>query len=510
MSEYVRIYDTTLRDGEQTPGVTLTPEDKLTIAIQLDKLGVDVIEAGFPIVSKGEMEAVKMIVKQGLRSEISVLARADKRDIDAALACDVKYVHTFIATSDIHLQYKLKISREEALRKAVDAVDYCKAHGLYVEFSAEDATRSDKEYLKQVYKAVVDAHADRIDVPDTVGYATPKYIHSLISELKQVIDVPISIHCHDDFGLAVANSLAAIEAGAECAHVTINGLGERAGNASLEEFVMALHCLYNKKTRINTTLLYETSKLVSSLTGIVVQPNKAIVGENAFGHESGIHTHGILSNPLCYEPISPELVGRKRWLEAGKHAGIHGISAMLAEYGIKPTQEQLRQIVAKVKELGDKGKHVTDADLVAIASQVMNQQSIVEHVRLMDFVVTTGINVVPTASVRLMIDGKEYIVAETGVGPVDAALKAIQKITDRIASIRLSEFRLEAISGGSDALAEVSIKVEDNKGKIASARATGEDIVVTSVQAMINGINKVMMKKAIDMDKDREVKGYTV
>jgi 2-isopropylmalate synthase len=510
MSEYVRIYDTTLRDGEQTPGVTLTPEDKLTIAVQLDKLGVDVIEAGFPIVSKGEMDAVKMIVKQGLRSEISVLARADKRDIDAALACDVKYVHTFIATSDIHLQYKLKISREEALRKAVDAIDYCKAHGLYVEFSAEDATRSDREYLKQVYKAVVDAHADRIDVPDTVGYATPKYIHSLISELKQVIDVPISIHCHDDFGLAVANSLAAIEAGAECAHVTINGLGERAGNASLEELVMALHCLYNKKTRINTTLLYETSKLVSSLTGIVVQPNKAIVGENAFGHESGIHTHGILSNPLCYEPISPELVGRKRWLEAGKHAGIHGVAAMLAEYGIKPTQEQLRQIVARVKELGDKGKHVTDADLVAIASQVMNQQSIVEHVRLMDFVVTTGINVVPTASVRLMIDGKEYIIAETGVGPVDAALKAIQRITDKIASIRLSEFRLEAISGGSDALAEVSIKVEDNKGRIASARATGEDIVVTSVQAMINGINKVMMKKVIDMDKDREVKGYTV
>jgi 2-isopropylmalate synthase len=204
------------------------------------------------------------------------------------------------------------------------------------------------------------------------------------------------------------------------------------------------------------------------------------------------------------------LVGRKRWLEAGKHSGIHGVAAMLAEYGIKPTQEQLRQIVAKVKELGDKGKHVTDADLVAIASQVMNQQSIVEHVRLMDFVVTTGINVVPTASVRLMIDGKEYIIAETGVGPVDAALKAIQRITDKIASIRLSEFRLEAISGGSDALAEVSIKVEDNKGRIASARATGEDIVVTSVQAMINGINKIMMKKAIDMDKDREVKGYTV
>ncbi|MEM4309794.1 MAG: alpha-isopropylmalate synthase regulatory domain-containing protein, partial [Candidatus Nitrosocaldus sp.] len=262
---------------------------------------------------------------------------------------------------------------------------------------------------------------------------------------------------------------------------------------------------------INTKLLYETSKLVASLTGIIVQPNKAIVGENAFGHESGIHTHGVLSNPLCYEPISPELVGRKRWLEAGKHAGAHGIAAMLAEYGIKPDNEQLRQIVARVKELGDKGKQVTDADLIAVASQVMNQQNLVEHVRLMDFVVTTGINVVPTASVRLVIDGKEYIVAETGVGPVDAALKAIQKITDRIASIRLSEFRLEAISGGSDALAEVSVKVEDGNGKISSARATGEDIVVASVQAMINGINKIMMKRAVDKDSNRgEVQGYTV
>ncbi|MEM0029706.1 MAG: 2-isopropylmalate synthase [Candidatus Nitrosocaldus sp.] len=510
-TDYVRIYDTTLRDGEQTPGVTLTPEDKLLIAIQLDKLGVDVIEAGFPIVSQGERDAVKMIVKHGLQSEISVLARTDKRDIDAAIDCGIGYVHTFIATSDIHLQYKLKMSREEALRKAVDAIEYCKAHGLYVEFSAEDATRSDREYLKQVYKAVVDAGADRIDVPDTVGYATPKYIHSLITELKDAVRVPISIHCHDDFGLAVANSIAAVEAGAECAHVTINGLGERAGNASLEEFVMTLHCLYNKRTRINTKLLYETSKLVASLTGIIVQPNKAIVGENAFGHESGIHTHGVLSNPLCYEPISPELVGRKRWLEAGKHAGAHGIAAMLAEYGVRPDNEQLRQIVARVKELGDKGKHVTDADLIAVASQVMNQQNLVEHVRLMDFVVTTGINVVPTASVRLVIDGKEYIVAETGVGPVDAALKAIQKITDRIASIRLSEFRLEAISGGSDALAEVSVKVEDGNGKISSARATGEDIVVASVQAMINGINKIMMKRAVDKDSNRgEVQGYTV
>ncbi|GIU72184.1 MAG: 2-isopropylmalate synthase [Candidatus Nitrosocaldaceae archaeon] len=509
MSEYIRIYDTTLRDGEQTPGVTLTAEDKLIIARQLDKLGVDVIEAGFPIVSKGEQVAIKSIVKEGLNAEISGLARSEKMDIDAALSCDLKYVHTFIATSDIHLKYKLKISREEALKKAVEAVEYAKRHGLLVEFSAEDATRSDREFLKQVYQAVVDAGADRIDVPDTVGYATPKYIYELIHELRDIIKVPISIHCHDDFGLAVANSIAAIEAGGDCAHVTINGIGERAGNASLEEFVMALHCLYNKKTNIKTELLYETSRLVSSLTGVIVQPNKAIVGENAFGHESGIHTHGVLSNPLTYEPISPEMVGRKRWIEAGKHAGAHGVSAMLEEYGLKPTREELKAIVSKIKELADKGKRITDADLLTIASEIMRRSGLEEKIRLHDFVVTTGINVVPTASVRLVLDGKEYVSAETGLGPVDAALKAIQKITSEMVSIKLKEFRLEAITGGSDALAEVSIKVEDKFGNMATARAAGEDIVVASVQAMINGINKIMLKRVMDKE-EQKLREYTI
>ncbi len=506
--EYVRIYDTTLRDGEQTPGVTLTPQNKVKIAIQLDKLGVDVIEAGFPIISQGEMDAVKEIAEQNLSCEISGLARAEKKDIDAVMKCGLKYVHTFIATSDIHLKYKLKKTREEALQKAVEAVEYAKAHGLVCEFSAEDATRTEREFLKQVYKAVVDAKTDRIDVPDTVGYSNPKYIDTLIRDLKAVVNVPISIHCHDDFGLAVANSITAIEAGASCAHVTINGLGERAGNASLEEFVMALHCLYGKKTRIKTELLYETSRLVSSLTGIVVQPNKAIIGENAFGHESGIHTHGVLSNPLTYEPINPEIVGRKRWLEAGKHAGIHGVSAMLEEYGLAPSQEQLKEIVAKVKDLGDKGKNITDADLLAIASQVMRQEGLEQRIKLNDFVVTTGMNVVPTASVRLIIDGKEFVAADTGLGPVDAALKAIQKITDELANIKLREFRLESITGGSDALAEVSIKVEDKDGHIASARAAGEDIVIASVQAMVNGLNRIMLKRT--MDKDKELRKYTV
>ena len=313
--EKVRIFDTTLRDGEQTPGVSITPEQKVQIAIKLDKLGIDTIEAGFPIVSNGEMQAIKRINKEGLNAEICGLARTINSDIDSALKCDLKYIHTFIATSDIHLKYKLKMTRDQVLEKAVSAVEYAKKHGMHVEFSAEDATRSDRFFLYNVFKAVANAGADRVDLPDTVGYATPQYITELVKEVKKSISIPISMHCHDDFGLAVANSIAGINAGASCAHVTINGLGERAGNASLEEFVMSLQCLYGKEHNIKTDLLYETSKFVSNTMGIIVQPNKAIIGENAFGHESGIHTHGILNNPLTYEPISPELVGRKRWLQ---------------------------------------------------------------------------------------------------------------------------------------------------------------------------------------------------
>jgi len=312
-SKVISIFDTTLRDGEQTPGVSLTPEDKIEIAHKLDSLGVDTIEAGFPLVSKGEYEAVKRISKEKLRSEICGLARANRMDIDTAIECDVDCIHTFIATSDIHMKYKLKMSKEEVLKAAVDSVEYAKKHGVVVEFSPEDASRTDFSYLMDVLKAVTDAKADRINIPDTVGVMDPRNVYDWISKITDSIKIPISIHCHNDFGLAVANSLTAVEAGATQVHATINGLGERAGNASLEEIVMNIHLLLKKKTNINTKLLYETSKLVTRLTGISVQPNKAIVGENAFGHEAGIHTHGISAKPITYEPISPELVGRKRW-----------------------------------------------------------------------------------------------------------------------------------------------------------------------------------------------------
>ncbi len=495
--ENIRIFDTTLRDGEQSPGVTVTPEQKVHIAQKLDELGVDAIEAGFPMVSAGEMHAVKTIANSGLKAEICGLARAVDADIDAAIKCDLKYVHTFIATSDIHMQYKLKMTREQVLERALHAVDYAKKHGLKVEFSAEDATRSDRAFLIKVFSAVAQAGADRVDIPDTVGYATPEYIRELVEEVSAATKLPISMHCHDDFGLAVANSLAGINAGAICAHVTINGLGERAGNASLEEFVMALQCLYHKKHNIKTELLYETSKFVSNTMGIIVQPNKAIIGENAFGHESGIHTHGIINNPLTYEPISPELVGRKRWLQAGKHAGAHGIKAMLEEFGINPTEEQLRMIVEKQKNIADKGKAITTAELLNIAGETMHNSQFEERFKLYDFHIVTGMNIIPTAVIRLNVEGKDLIASDTGVGPVDAALKAIQKIASDVASIKIREYKLDSISGGSDALAEVSVKVEDKNGNVVSARKANEDIVVASVEAMMDAINKVLLKKVL-------------
>ena len=500
----VRIFDTTLRDGEQSPGVSLAPEQKLTIAKKLDELGVDAIEAGFPLVSDGERKAIKMIISENLSAEICGLARANKKDIDAAIDVGLKYIHTFIATSDIHLQYKLKLSRDEVLAKAIEAVEYGKSRGLQVEFSAEDATRSDREFLKKVFGEVAKAGADRIDIPDTVGYSTPQYMAEITKDAIEVTKLPVSVHCHNDFGLAVANAISGIQAGAQCAHVTINGIGERAGNASLEEFVMSLQCLqFGEKyeTGIKTKLLYDTSRFVSKLVGMTVQPNKAIVGENAFGHESGIHTHGVLSNPLTYEPINPELVGRSRWLQVGKHAGIHGMNAMLEEYGLRPDKEQANQILDKVKNLGDQGKHVTEVELLTIASEVMKERGIKRIVQLTGFSVSTGIGTMPYAFVKLNIDGKEFSATDHGVGPVDASLNAIQKITGKISEVRIKDYGLASISGGSNALCEVTIKVEDAQGNSASAKSVGEDIVTTSVQAVIDGLNRIMLKKLLKEKK---------
>ncbi len=371
----VRIFDTTLRDGEQTPGISFTKEQKLTIARQLAKLGVASIEAGFPAVSRGEFEAVRAIARERLGPEIVALARSNKRDIDRALDADVDAIHVFIAASDIHLKYKLRMSREEALRRAVEAVEYAKSHGVTVEFSPEDATRADLNYLYQMVKAVVDAGADRVDIPDTVGVMTPTRMKYLIKFILPAAQGRIvSVHCHNDFGLAVANSIAGIEAGARQAHVTVNGIGERAGNAALEEVVAALEFLLNVRTGVNTKLLYETSLLVSEITGIPIPPNKPIVGANAFSHESGIHVHGVISNPFTYEPIKPEMVGQRRRIVLGKHSGRHGVEYALKTLGYPTDPDIVLRVLDEVKRLGDQGIRVDEDKLREIVEKVLKEK----------------------------------------------------------------------------------------------------------------------------------------
>jgi D-citramalate synthase len=330
----ILLLDTTLRDGEQTPGVSLTPEKKLRIAVKLDELGVDFIEAGFAASSQGEFEAIKLISSQGLRAEVYSFSRGVKSDIDSAADAGADGVTLTLPTSDLHITYKLKKDRDYILRSTEECVTYAKSRGLTVEFLAEDGSRSDLDFLEKVFTKAIECGADRVCLCDTVGVLTAEKTSEVVRRLSANLKVPLAIHCHNDFGLAVSNSIVALKSGAQEAHVTVNGLGERAGNAALEELVVSLNVLYGCKLNIRMELIYETSKLVSRLTGIFLQPNKAIVGDNAFTHESGIHTHGVLSNPATYEPISPELVGASRRIVVGKHAGSHGIEAVLRSMGL--------------------------------------------------------------------------------------------------------------------------------------------------------------------------------
>jgi len=380
----VQIFDTTLRDGEQTPGVALTMESKLEIARALDELGVDVIEAGFPVVSEGEMRAVKAIARAGLNAKVCALARTSVRDIDAAVEADVDWVHVFIATSDIHLKHKLNMTREQAVGFAVSMVEYAKSHGVVVHFSAEDATRTEPKFLVKVFKAVEEAGVDSIDIPDTTGSAVPAVMRHLVGLVRKAVKVPIAVHCHDDMGLAVANSLAGVEAGAEIIHATINGLGERAGNTSLEEVVVALHKLYGLTTNVRLEKIYETSRLVERLTGILVPKNKAIVGDNAFAHESGIHVHGILGSPETYEPITPETVGRKRRIVLGKHSGAHSVKALAKQFGLSLSEKHLKTVLAEIKAVGDLGGRVTEAHFLEILTRVAGDAFRARRLRLLE------------------------------------------------------------------------------------------------------------------------------
>ncbi len=486
--ERIRVFDTTLRDGEQTPGVSLTPENKLRIARRLDELGVDVIEAGFAAVSEGELEAVRLISQAGLRAEICSASRGTRGDIDSVAKAGADSIHLIIPVSDLHIEAKLKKTRVDVLQITADMVRYAKDYGLIVELSAEDATRADVTYLKEVFSKGIDAGADRVVACDTVGVLTPERSYNLFSDLRESLKVPIiSVHCHNDFGMAVANTIAALRAGASEFHATINGLGERAGNASMEEIVVSLMSLYKKRLDIKTTQLYGISQFVQRLTGVYVQPNKAIVGENAFTHESGIHTQGMLAHPSTYEPIEPELVGGKRRLAPGKHAGSAGIKAALAGMGLQPGEEQLKEIFQRVKTVGDKGKTVTDADLLAIAESVLGLGK-EKPIQLQEVTVVSGNTVTATASVRLKLNGKEVSGAAMGVGPVDAAINAVKKAIAEVEQIHLEQYNVKAITGGTDAMVEVLVRMRKGE-RTATAMGVREDIVMASMDAVIGGMN---------------------
>ncbi len=506
MKKKIIIFDTTLRDGEQSPGASLTVKEKLIIAKQLERLGVDVIEAGFPISSDGDFEAVRLIAKEIKKPIVCGLARTKKEDIkrawEALMYSKKPRIHTFIATSDIHIKEKLRKTKEEVIDIVVRAVKYAKSLCRDIEFSPEDAARTDLDYMCDVIKAAIEAGANTINIPDTVGYAEPeefgkriKYVFDKIGDIIRRRGVVVSVHCHNDLGLAVANSLEAIRNGATQIECTINGIGERAGNCSLEEVVM------NIKTRkdffrgfytsVNTKEIFRTSRLVSSLTGIAVQRNKAIVGQNAFAHEAGIHQHGVLSHKFTYEIMNPEDIG---WtgtnLVIGKHSGRHAIEAILRDSGYDLNEEQINKITSKVKELADKQKQIMREDVIAIATDIIGELEEDEIIRLEEIKVLTGNKIKPEAIVVLVIDGKKKISKGSGVGPVDAVSDAIKKIVG--SSIRLKEYELKAITGGTDALAEVSIKVQDNKGNLFKAESVNSDVIMASAGALIKGINKAL------------------
>ncbi|HDH41172.1 MAG TPA: 2-isopropylmalate synthase [Candidatus Altiarchaeales archaeon] len=490
MQKKIKIFDTTLRDGEQTPGVALTIDKKLEIANALSELGVDIIEAGFPINSESEFQAVRKISKE-VDTTVCGLARALKEDIDACIKADVNLIHTFISTSPQHMKYQMGKGEDEIYEMAISAVEYVVDHGIPCLFSPMDATRSEMPFLIRVCKGVEEAGAEIINIPDTVGVMYPSAMREFMAKIRKEIKIDLDVHCHNDFGMAVANTLAAVEAGCNQVQVTVNGLGERAGNADLEQVVMALETLYKIKTNIKTKRIYPTSRLVERLTGIRVMPNFPIVGDNAFAHESGIHVHAVLKRAETFEPIKPEMVGAKRRLVLGKHIGVHGIDVKLKELGIKVNQKQLKEITTKVKDLGGKGKRIVEEDLIAIAEDIIGMVPREERrVELVDLVLNSRLGKKPIASVILRVDGEEKKATEEGVGPVDATLSAIRSAIGR-EEVTLEEYHLDAITGGSDALADVTVRVSDGK-RTTMARGVHEDIVMASVIAFLNGLNRIL------------------
>ena len=501
-SDVVKIFDTTLRDGEQAPGCGMKVEEKLRVAYALEKLGVDIIEAGFPISSDGDFQSVKLIAEKIRNCEIAGLCRANLVDIDrgweAVKDAESPRIHTFIATSDIHLKHKLRKDKDEVLEIISTAVKHARRYTENVEFSTEDATRTDLDYLCRSVDIAIQAGATTINIPDTVGYTVPEEFTHIIRTLREKVPgldkVTLSVHCHNDLGLAVANSIAAITEGARQVECTINGLGERAGNASLEEIVMALKVrndLHPYKTNIVTQQIYPTSRLVSLVTGVNVPPNKAIVGANAFAHEAGIHQDGVLKERVTYEIMNAVDVGiPSNKIILGKHSGRHAFRKRLEEYGYHLDDKDFQIAFHKFKDLADKKKYVFDEDIEAIISEEFVRSS--DFYKLVSANFSSGTDMQPVATVKLLIDGDEVTVSETGSGPVDAAYKAIAKATGVYPN--LEQYHVASITDGTDAQGEVTIRVE-KEGIVSQGQGASTDIVVASAKAFVNALNKLRWRK---------------
>ena len=495
----IKIFDTTLRDGEQSPGCSMNLKEKIEMARQLEKLGVDIIEAGFAIASPMDHKSVKAIAEAVEQCTVASLARCVKGDIDAAWDAvkEAKHprIHVFLATSDIHMEYKLQMTREQVLSRITEMVGYAKSLCTDIEFSAEDASRSEWEFLARCYSNAIAAGATTINVPDTVGYATPQEMADLITYLKEHVEgidgVDISVHCHNDLGMAVANSLASIGAGATQIECTVNGIGERAGNASLEEVVMALHTrrdFYQAETGINTRQIYRSSKLLSNITGVAIPPSKAIVGANAFAHESGIHQHGVIANAQTYEIMNSADVGiPQNTMVLGKHSGKHALREKLVSMGYELTDEELEQVFVRFKAFADKKKNITGSDIEALVLHRHNQ--FIGQCQLASHVVNAGHGVPNTSYIRLQRGDEILEDVAIGTGPLDASFKAINRMLGM--DIKLESFSLNAVTDGEDAVGEAIVKLIGSDGRSYTGTGLSTDIIESSIRAYVNGINKM-------------------
>ena len=498
MTDKIIIFDTTLRDGEQSPGYSMNIAEKMYLASQLEKLRVDVLEAGFPSSSEGDFEAVQMIAKKVRNVEVAALARTSREDIDTAWGAIKEAahprLHIFIATSDIHLQHKLRLNRDQVVAKAVEAVTYAKQFTDNIEFSAEDGSRTDRNFVCRIFEAVISVGATTVNLPDTVGYAIPSEFADLIAYIKgntpNIGKAILSVHCHNDLGLATANTLASIGAGAQQVEVTVNGIGERAGNTSLEEVVMAIHARRNYLncfTEINTKEIYPSSHLLAMITGIPVQPNKAIVGANAFAHEAGIHQDGVLKHKATYEIMEPATIGLKaNRLVIGKHSGRHAFKERLRGFGYDFSDSEIDNLFQRFKELADKRKEVVDEDLeVLIAEEILR---IPDTYKLQYLNVTSGTTTIPTATVQLEIGKRIQQDSGFGIGPIDATFNTIAKMTGTRS--KLLHFSIDSLTGGTDAQGSVTVRLEED-GVQTLGKGNDPDIIVSSAKAYINGLNRL-------------------